>query len=132
MKKYFPILLPKAGELSALANLSDNVKKEISPILEILDKLPDPLLIKNMWSFENNQILIDFSIFELRFDRTAITRFFDSLFANGINVIPVIQENSNPTYLNIVGSLIANYDCKVAIRGSNGSGGFANFNNVIA
>ena len=53
MKKYYPILLFKAGDLSALSNLSTNVKSEISPILQVLEgTFPNvESFLTNNWSF---------------------------------------------------------------------------------
>ena len=133
MKKYFPILLSKAGELTALRHLTQNVKDEVSPVMEVLyENLASvETHCLHHWSFANNEILLDFSLFD-PFDRNAIRILFNHLFAHGINAVPVIQQNSDPRYIGLVQTLVANHNCKVCVRASNASGGFANFNNVVA
>lgn len=128
---YFPILLSKAGELTALSHLSQNVKDNTSPIIQILPRSLDRVeahLLSN-WAFEDNQILIDLSLFD--FDRAAIRTFFTNLYDEDVNAIPVIQQNSDPRYLSLVQQLVATHGCKVCVRASNSSGGFVNYNNAV-
>lgn len=133
MAKYFPILLSKAGEFKALSKLSAAVKLDTSPVIEVLSgniTSTENHLVNN-WDFDNNQVLIDFSLYS-GFDKTAYKNLFQNLNNAGINFVPVIQQNSDPAYIAFVKYLVATYDCKVCIRSSNGSGGFANYNTVIA
>lgn len=128
MKKYFPILLSKAGELKALKELSQPVKDEICPTIQIL---PDDLqtveahLIQE-WNFKDNEIIIDLSLFQ--FHARNVRFFFTSLFKNGVNAIPAIQQNSDPNLIALVNNLITTNGCKVCVRTSNDTGGFTNFN----
>jgi hypothetical protein len=132
MKKYFPILLSKAGELTALRHLTQNVRDEVSPIIEVLPSNLSAVEthILPHWNFPGNQVLLDFSLFD-PFDRNAVRAFFQHLFTHGINAVPVIQQNSDPRYIALVQTLVANNNWNVCVRASNGSGGFANYNNVI-
>lgn len=61
--KYYPILLSKAGEFKALKELNITVKREVSPIIEILDTSLERVETKLIedWSFAGNQVLLDFS-----------------------------------------------------------------------
>jgi hypothetical protein len=129
---YYPILLSKAGELTALSHLSNAVKQNVSPVIEILPNTLErvELHLTSNWLFEGNQILLDFSLFD-PFDRTAVRAFFTRLIGQGINAIPVIQQNSDARYLALVQQLVANLGCKVCIRASNSSGGFVNYNNTV-
>lgn len=131
MKKYYPILLSKAGELSALSHLSDDVKKEISPVIQILNENLDSTenFLTSHWSFPENQILLDFSLFEnLDENIPTIQLFFSRLVALGIKAIPVIQQNSPNEYFDFVKDYILQSSQVVCIRASNESGGFINFN----
>ncbi len=74
MKKYFPILLSKAGEMVALLNLTLAVKNETAPVIQVLsdnllddegnydDALQKKLL--QMWNFKGNQMLLDVSLID--------------------------------------------------------------------
>jgi hypothetical protein len=128
--KYYPILISKAGELTALANLSQHVKEETSPVIEVLSEAlgnVEAHLLQH-WSFPGNQVLIDFSLFEDIEERSAEVRpLFERLIAAGVNAVPVVQQNSFHQYIDIVRDLIASFSIKVCIRTSNQSGGFIGY-----
>jgi len=141
MKKYYPILLSKEGELVALQNLSQNIKDGIAPVLEITadtlfkdgdykNKIQDSLL--ESWAFEGNKIFVDFSYFtntsgEIR----AINRLLTYLLNNGVNACPVMSFNSDAAYIALVQRLIAAHNCEIGIRLNNAGGGFINYNPQI-
>ncbi|HEX8269981.1 MAG TPA: hypothetical protein VF581_08815 [Flavobacterium sp.] len=133
MKKYFPILLSKPGELSALAKLSSTAKNEISPILQVLSGTVEKIeAFSSEWDFDGNELFLDFSVMD-PFVRATVLNIITHLTSNGVNVVPVVQENSNPRYLALVADLVTKGEIERAcIRFSNGSGGFLNLNLTIA
>lgn len=144
MKKYFPVLLSKAGEMIALSNLRMPVKSETSPILQVLSEnlfddegayktdLAEKIIAS--WAFADNQLLIDVSLIDdIDGSIASIQTFFETLLDNGVNVVPVVGFNSSNSYIQLVIALIAKYGCKVCIRENNESRGFLNYNtNMVA
>lgn len=129
MKNYFPILLSKAGELGALTQLNLEVKKSISPVIEVLSgnfESTEAMLIQ-YWNFDANQVLIDLSLCD-DFTIPAVRAYFHNLLSHGVNAIPVVQANSLNRYKEFVSELIEGTDRIVCFRTSNDSGGFNNFN----
>lgn len=128
--KYFPILLSKAGELKALKELNKAIVPDISPIIEILDgnlSAVEATLLSH-WAFNGNQILIDFANYSnVTRDIGGITTFFANLFSAGINIVPVIQQNSQNSLLGLIANLVSSNNCNVCIRASNSDGGFINY-----
>jgi hypothetical protein len=130
MKKYFPILLSKAGEIKALSKLSLNVKVEIAPVIQVLTDGYDRVetFASTEWSFDDNELFLDFSLcapLDTVRTRTLIT----NLSTAGVNVVPVLQTNSDARYIALLQILIVNGAVSnVCIRFSNGSGGFLNIN----
>lgn len=134
MKKYFPVLLSKDGEIKAMQHLSQNVKDEICPVVEVLANRTDAITasLSQHWSFNDNQVILDFSWFSnLNLQVPLVKTFLEGLIANGTNVIPTVQHNSPPTYILMVRNLIATHNLKICIRTSNQSGGFVNFNQQV-
>jgi hypothetical protein len=151
MKKYFPILVSKKGELVAMQHLSQNVKDEISPLIEIIkgsmekkkkrededfdiihtDDLEN--YFKTHWSFFGNQVMLDFSLFEgLETEILRVQKLLHSIMTSGVNVVPVIQYNSENKYYDLVSEIIAKYANKICIRMSGAGGGMsANYNGQI-
>lgn len=134
MKKYYPLLLSKAGEITALTNLSQNVKDEVSPVIQVLPDGFDRVenFASNEWVFDDNELLLDFSLCD-PFERGRIRNLITNLSAVGVNVVTVIQSNSDARYYTLLQTLIANGTISdVCIRLSNGSGGFININAQVA
>lgn len=134
MKRYFPVLLSKAGEITALTNLSQNVKDEISPIIQVLADGYNRVenFASTEWSFDDNELFLDFSLCA-PFDRARTRSLITNLVAAGVNVVPVLQSNSDTRYTALLQTLIANGTVSnVCIRFSNGSGGFININAQVA
>jgi hypothetical protein len=134
MKRYFPVLLSKAGELKALSNLAQNVKDEIAPVIQVLadnfDRIEE--FASANWAFDDNQLFLDFSLCD-PFDRVATRGLITNLTVAGVNVTPVLQSNSNHTYNTLLQTLIGNGTVSnVCIRFSNGSGGFINISTQVA
>lgn len=141
MKRYYPILLSKPGELIALSHLSNSVKSEITPIIEVVDRLADANgynqklqeTFTDLWSFDDNQLFLDFSLYpDVNGDISYIRRLFINLLKNGVNVVPVVMFTSEARYLALVQTLISNFDCDVCIRENNNGRGFINFNTELA
>ncbi|HLP52492.1 MAG TPA: beta family protein [Chitinophagales bacterium] len=135
MKKYYPILLSKAGEATALQHLTPNVKNDICPVIEMLPTRITAItqFLTRHWNFNGNEVVIDFSWYE-DFSTQSIREirlFLNTLFKAGVNVIPAIQKNSPLNYSNLVSALLAAHQCKLCIRTSNQSGGFLNYNQDI-
>jgi hypothetical protein len=157
MKKYFPIVVSKLGELTALHKLDQNVKDGISPVIQVLNqtiikremvKVPgsrkkvftgeyiyDKTLENTIyihWLFHNNQIILDFSLFDnLESEINHVKRIMKNLLKVGINIVPAIQKNSPTKYENLIKELIREFDCKICIKTSNSSGGIINYNKHV-
>lgn len=109
MKKYFPFLLAKAGEFTALTHLQLNVKQEIAPIIQTLDGSFDKVEAfgVNHWNFKGNKLFIDFTFLSL-FDRSETKLLLDSLIKASVNVIPVLQKDSDIQLKNLVKTFFVN------------------------
>lgn len=131
MKKYFPILLSKAGELTALSKLSENVKNEVSPILQVLPDTTESITtFAANWDFPNNEIFLDFSLFGNNI--SPLRRFISDLVNLNINVVPVLHHGVNDQFIILIQRLFLDGEIeKVCFRFSNGSGGFINFNTML-
>lgn len=132
MKKYYPILLTKAGEMSALRELSQNVKNEISPILQLIDGSYDKVqeFALDHWSFGGSQVFLDFSL--CAFNSTVATNLITDLSLAGIDVVPVVSSISHTNYISLIFSLFNSQVINsICIRFSKVSGGFANVNNEL-
>ncbi len=132
MKKYFPILLSKSGELTALTKLDQSVKDEISPILQVLAGNIDHIKkFASDWDFTDNELFLDFSLYGD--DYSLVRSFIGDLGSLNINIVPVLQLNSIQKYFNILKTLLATGEItKLGLRFSNSSGGFIDFNNKIS
>ncbi|MGN6478517.1 MAG: beta family protein, partial [Flavipsychrobacter sp.] len=131
---YYPILLSKSGELTALRHLTQAVKNETCPVFEILEDNMDALeaFLIAEWTFDDNRAMLDFSLLEnVDPSLRRIRRFFDTLYANGVNAIPVVLQNSTTRFLTMVNNIVTTYGCNVCVRASNNTG-FANYNTVVA
>ncbi|HAO09379.1 MAG TPA: hypothetical protein DCQ50_20905 [Chryseobacterium sp.] len=132
MKKYFPILLSKAGELTALSKLSEPVKNQLTPIIQVLpDSLESIITFASNWDFEGNEIFLDFSLFGN--NNLPLRRFISDLVNLNVNIVPVINHNANPEYIDLLERLFLDGEIeKVSFRFSNSIGGFINFNRMLA
>lgn len=87
MKRYFPVLLSKAGEIKALTKLTQNVKDEITPVIQVLadgyDRVEAFALAE--WTFDDNEIFLDFSLCPI-FDRARTRSLITNLSGAGVNV----------------------------------------------
>lgn len=144
MKKYYPVLVSKKGERVALQHLGQDVKEGISPVIQVVKKdfikairndkkevigfeYSNDLrkYFETHWIFFNNQVVFDFSLFEgVPEHIIAIEKFLNYVFYAGVNVVPMIQFNSDKSYFNLVKKFLDEKECKVCIRISNSSGGF--------
>lgn len=133
MKKYFPILLSKAGELCAISKLSQSVKDNICPIIQVLnDHYENVESTFSKWNFPSNQLFLDFSLIN-PFNYGNTKSLISNLFQNGVNVIPIVQENSDPRYIKLVNDLlVASEISSVCLRFSNDSGVILNINTQIS
>jgi len=134
MKKYFPILLSKAGEIKALSNLTENVKDEIAPIMQVLPGEYNRVeaFASEFWSFDDNQLFLDFSLCD-PFERINTRNLIRNLTLEGVNIVPVLQNNSDHRYIALLQTLIQDETISnICIRFSNGSGGFLQINPQVA
>jgi hypothetical protein len=134
MKRYFPLLLSKAGEMTALKNLTQIIKDEITPVIQVLPDGYDRVehFALNNWVFAGNELFLDFSLCD-PFDRTRTRGLITNLSAAGVSVVPVMQSNSDARYITLLQTLIANGTiANVCVRFSNGGGGFINIDAQLA
>ncbi|MBV7268692.1 beta family protein [Winogradskyella luteola] len=147
MKKYYPILVSKKGEIVALQHLEQKVKDEVSPIIEVIEnsiikpkKEGGGFIYKEdlerffvtHWSFFNNQIIMDFSLFkkwDIHKDKIRTMLIF--LIKSGVNIVLSVQKGSSSIYKEIVKDLVKNYNCKICLRASVTIDGFYDYNNEI-
>ncbi len=130
MKRYFPILLSKTGELIALSRLTQNVKDEISPVMQILPDSYDK--VENFgltnWAFPDNELFLDFSLCN-PFDRIASRNLIRNLVTGGVKVVPVMQNNSDANYITLLQRLVAGGAVTdICIHFSADNGGFNSIN----
>lgn len=132
MKKYYPILLSKAGELTALSKLDQTSKSNTVPILQVLKEHISKIeSFYSHWNFIGNELFLDFSLTD-PFNIQSVSLLIRHLQTNGVNVVPVVQENSNHIYLTLIRDFIKSAEInKVCIRFSNDIGGFLNINLAI-
>ena len=132
MKKYYPILLSKAGELTALSKLTQTSKEEVVPILQVLSKDISKIeAFHSDWNFIGNELFLDFSLVA-DLDTSLIKKLIIDLQNNGVNIVPVVLENSTQEYLTLIKNLIYNLEVdKICIRFSNDNNGFLNINTSI-
>ncbi len=106
MKKYFPILLSKAGELSALSHLSQSTKEEICPIIKVLpDTYNNVETAFSSWNFEGNKLFLDFSLFT-PFNSDHINNLMSNLTQKGVDITLVLQSNSPRSYTELIKRLL--------------------------
>lgn len=131
--KYFPVLLAKAGELTALSRLEHNVKEEISPIIQVLskndfDSVYDALLkcFTTHWSFSRNQILFDFSLVD-KFSLKEIFKLLSGLKKGGVNAVPVVGSNASEDFITMATRYANDFDSKLCVRFREENEGLRNF-----
>lgn len=109
MIKYVPILRGKDGEFAALQNLDEAALSQICPLVQFL---PDTNInrkgdyikkvtsnLVNAWNFDGNLMYFDVSYLA---DINIITNLANILKGNDINIIPVLDPNSNEKYLELI------------------------------
>ncbi len=139
MKKYYPIFISKKGELAAFQHIIHDVKGDICPVFEVIsksinktskDRKTEEVTTKyneafekyfiTHWSFDGNQIILDFSCFqEIETNIFQINRFINSIIEKGVNVVLAIQHDSNTIYKELVKRFIKEKGCKICIRFTN-------------
>ncbi|WP_394677535.1 hypothetical protein [uncultured Sphingobacterium sp.] len=122
MKKYYPIFVSKSGEFTALKKLSQQIKDDISPIIEVIPNNYDRVLnfATNEWSFIDNELYLDFSLCS-PYDDNETKRLTEELISNQINVIPVVGKNSHLNYLTYIKTLFSQSKInKICFRLNNG------------
>jgi len=121
-KKYFPILVAKAGELAALSHLQQEIKNEICPVIQVLDLNYTKLnAFLDNWNFVENEIFLDFSILKSDSNRD-FESFFRRILERGVNFKPVINFNDRTDYIQCVRELLSNNiitDCVVRCKNLN-------------
>lgn len=118
-KKYFPILVAKAGELAALSHLQQEIKNEICPVIQVLDLNYTKLnVFLDNWNFVGNEIFLDFSILKSDSSRD-FESFFRRILERGVNIKPVINFNDRADYIQSVRNLLSNNlitDCVIRCK----------------
>lgn len=134
MKRYFPLLLSKAGEMAALTNLTQHVKDELAPVIQVL---PDGYnrvehFALNNWVFAGNELFLDFSLC-VPFDRGRTRGIITQLVAAGVNVVPVVQSNSDARYIGLLQTFVGSgVIANICVRFSNDGGGFIKIDAQLA
>lgn len=150
MKKYYPILLSKKGEIVALQHLQQRTKDSVCPVIEIVDDslekrvkeksgdfkivYKDELenFLKTHWSFFDNQIILDFSLVTNLDNKISLIRkLIKSLINSGVNIVPALQINSVSNYYQLVKEFIMSDDINICWRSCENSGGFDQFKEAI-
>jgi hypothetical protein len=130
MKKYYPILVAKAGELSALSHLSPDVQNMTSPIIQVISGSQARLINFgcDFWNFDGNELYLDFSL--VQDDEASVESFIITLVEHNVNVVPVIQDIATLRYIRLFGRLLKDDMInEVAVRFSN-SGYFDRINPI--
>lgn len=93
MNKYYPILVSKAGELRALSQLDQNEKTKVSPLIQMISDSKERVMnfASDHWSFEGNQLLIDFSLYP---NEGELYEILTELSDKRVNVIPTVVPTS--------------------------------------
>jgi hypothetical protein len=151
MKNYFPILVSKAGEYVAMQHLTQKVKDDLCPIVQVIRealykpmektdkreayiKYPQTLLkfLTTHWSFFGNAVILDFSMYsQLESDITLVRQLFADSMAAGVTFIPAVQKNSPPAYIALVKEIVKKNGGFICIRTSNSSGDLLTFESTI-
>ncbi|MGJ1243363.1 MULTISPECIES: beta family protein [Sphingobacterium] len=133
MKKYYPIFVSKSGELRALKELSQKVKNEISPIIEVIPDNYKRVLnfAINEWTFNNNELYLDFSLCS-PYDDQETQKLIESLILAQVNVVPVINKSSDSRQIDYIKKLLINSKIsKICYRLYNGEFSSANIQQDI-
>jgi hypothetical protein len=134
MKKYYPVLVSKPGEIVALQHLTQNVKNQICPVIEVLKTNSDTLtkFLLLHWIFFENAVVLDFTYYKDAEDNIEeIKKLIELLLSRKVNVIPAIQVNSPTCYCEIITELLKTQISNICVRTCNGSGGFDKCNTGI-
>lgn len=136
MKKYFPFLKSKGGELVAISQLSQAQKDNIAPVIELLPNSIEAVkktLMAN-WAFKDNQILIDPKIFDESEDLSEVEELFEIISLLGVNAVPVVNISSSENYIEYVKNYIDEFkeiSCnpirKKTLKKENDKDGFGGF-----
>lgn len=111
---YTPIIKSRKGEMIALSHLTEEVKSQVSPVVEVVPGGTNSAnyvdRLKDIWVFQNNQVFIDPQIYLDVMSSSEEVRMADmvdiviadlrNLRNNGVNAIPVVRLNSIPLYIN--------------------------------
>lgn len=151
MYKYYPVLVSKDSELSALSRLEHKVKLVITPVLQIitldstkgggkrqnrkskLEKLNE--FLAKHWSFQGNQIVLDFSLLpNLEANHSVVEGLFKLCRDNGVNVMPSVRyaNEFDTNYKGLLRRLISKGGSNICIRLSKASYGFGNVRDQVS
>src|SRR5687768_4988634 len=105
---YYPILKSKEGEFLALAQVPEEMKLQMCPVIEILSGTDNNTVAKlsEHWNHDGNQLLIDASYYEEDEDFGSLIETFEKLHENDVNASPVIDLEDPEEYLEAVESII--------------------------
>ena len=132
MKKYYPILLSKPGELTDISKLDPTIMDQISPVLQILDETIEKVKIfSEIWGSRGNEVFLDFSLLK-SFNSANISQLMSHLMAEGVKVIPVVHQRNHKQFVPLIISLLSTgiIDA-VCVRFSSTNGGFDNIDSKI-
>jgi Beta protein len=150
MKKYYPTLISRKGEIVALQYLKQIAKDNVCPVIEIMDDSLEKQekekngsikivykdefenFLKTHWVFFDNEIVLDFSLVtdvESKID--LIKRMLLSLIKAGVNVIPAINIHTETPFANMIKDLVHKYELKICLLTAERTRGFDNFSIAI-
>lgn len=117
--KYFPILKAKAGEFSSLAKLSNSLRYDIVPVIELVADCENATRkhLVNEWDFPDNRVIIDPFYFRLTgnsFDAYLIL--LRELKEKGVNVIPAVGVDDDASELALIRDYQEEFDCQICVR----------------
>jgi hypothetical protein len=138
MKNYYPILVGKEGEYSALRRLTQKVKDRICPVIEILDNTKrklneqtgkkekvwpphfngkDANFFRVHWRSHESAVILDFSKYERSEEYFELIReFIDTIISYNIKTTISIKHDSCEKHYELVKDYFNDDRCNVCIR----------------
>lgn len=146
MKKYYPLLISRKGEIVALQHLKQGTKDHVCPVIQIVDDsleksvteksgsskivYKDELenFLKTHWIFFGNEIILDFSeVTNVDTKIELVKKMLASLINAGVNIIPAIYRTMPTAFAEMLKTLINKHKLNICLRTTERTDGFDNF-----